>query len=137
MSTHADHLAVLDALVDHLTAFDLPHRIAATSVHRQITGHRATVQLSAQLLPDLAAGLLAWADTLTGVTAEAWRTPAGDSIHLSITGRLVDGTPVKVFGGLTHTAHLFGPYLEPGQRQTIPVGLLREWADLHSMREVA
>lgn len=137
MSTHADHLAVLDTLFEHLTAFELPHEIVATEVRQELVGHRVIVQLGAQVLPDLAVALLAWADTLTGVTAQAWRTPSGDSVHLTVTGRLADGSPVKVYSGLPHEVQVFGPYLEPGDHQTIPLGLLREWADLLGFREVA
>jgi hypothetical protein len=74
MSTHADHLTVLATLAEHLTTFELPHEIVATEVRQELAGHRVIVQLGAQVLPDLAIALLAWADTLTGVTAQAWRT---------------------------------------------------------------
>jgi hypothetical protein len=137
MSTHADHLAVLATVSEHLTAFDLPYGIASTEVRQELVGHRVIVQLNAQVLPDLAVTLLAWADTLTGVTAQAWRTPAGDSVHLTLTGRLADGSPVKVYSGLPHEVQVFGPYLEPGDHQNIPLGLLREWADLLGFREAA
>jgi hypothetical protein len=137
MSTHADHLSLLDNLVDHLTAFDLPAELASTSVHREIVGHSATIQLACRCLPDLASALLAWADTLTGVTAEARRPPSGQSVHLSTTGRLADGSSVTVYGGLSHTVQLFGPYLEPGDRQALPLTVLREWADLRGVREAA
>jgi hypothetical protein len=33
-------------------------------------------------LPELAADLLTWADTLTTVTATAWRPPHGELVHL-------------------------------------------------------
>jgi hypothetical protein len=137
MFTHDDHLSALVALADHLTAFDLPAALASTSVHQEITGHSVTVQLCCRVHPDLAAALLAWADTLTGVTAEAWRPPSGDSVHLSITGRLTDGSPVTVYGGLSRTVQVFGPYLEPGDRRALPLTVLREWADLGGVREVA
>jgi hypothetical protein len=134
---HSDHLAVLATLAEHLTTFDLPHGIASTEVRQELVGHRVIVQLNASMLPDLAIALLAWADTLTGVTAQAWRTPSGDSVHLTVTGRLADGSPVEVYSGLPHELHVFGPYLEPGDQQTIPLGLLREWADLLGFREAA
>jgi hypothetical protein len=58
-------------------------------------------------------------------------------VQLSTTGRLADGSPVVVYGGLSHTVQLFGPYLEPGDRQTLPLTVLREWADLSGVREAA
>jgi hypothetical protein len=137
MSTNHDHTAVLATLTEHLTSYDLPHRIASTAVHREITGHSVTVQLDYRALPDLATALLAWADTLTEVTAEAWRVPSGCALHLSIRGQLADGSPVTVYGGLDHTTHMFGPYLNPGDHQALPLALLREWTDLGSIREAA
>ena len=137
MSLHADHLAVLASRAEPLTVFDLPHGIACTEVRQELVGHRVIVQLNAQVLPDLPVALLAWADTLTGVTAQAWRAPAGDSVHLTLTGRLADGSPVTVYSGLPHEVQVFGPYLEPGDQQNIPLGLLREWADLRGFGEAA
>jgi hypothetical protein len=58
-------------------------------------------------------------------------------VHLTVTGRLADGSPVKVYSGLPHEVQVFGPYLEAGDRQNIPLGLLREWADLASIWEAA
>ncbi|TDQ04673.1 hypothetical protein [Labedaea rhizosphaerae] len=137
MSTHANHLAVLATLTEHLITFDLPCPIASTAVHHELTGQSVTIQLSCRALPGLATALLEWADTLTNVAAEAWRTPSGDSVHLTVAGHLANGTPVQVYGGLSHKVQVFGPYLEPGEHHSIPLGLLRQWADLDSFRESA
>jgi hypothetical protein len=137
MSTHADYLAVLATLTEHLITFDLPCSIASTTMQQESAGHSVTVQLNCRVLPGLAAALLEWADTLTGITAEVWRTPSGDSVHLTVAGHLTSGTPVKVYGGLSHTVQMFGPYLEHGEHHSIPLGLLRQWADLDSFRESA
>ena len=137
MSTHTDYLAVLAALSEHLITFDLACPIWSISVQQEVVGHSITVQLNCHALPELADALLGWADTLTDVTAEAWRPPSGHSVHLIVTGHLPTGTPLKVYGGLPHTTQMFGPYLEPGDRQTVPLGLLRQWADLDSFRESA
>ena len=58
-------------------------------------------------------------------------------MHLIVAGRLVTGTPLRVYGGLSHTVQVFGPYLEPGERHSIPLGLLRQWADLDDLLESA
>ena len=49
------------------------------------------MQLDGHDLPEIAAALLSWADTLTAVTAHAWRVPSGHSVHLSVTGQLSRG----------------------------------------------
>lgn len=43
--------------------------------------------------------IAAWADTLSEVTAEAWRIPSGESVHPSVIGRFSDGATVRVYGG--------------------------------------
>jgi hypothetical protein len=69
--------------------------------------------------------LLAWADTLTEISAEVWRSPDGGRVHLAVTGRLMDGTTVRVFDGLRHDTRFA---VEPKQRQTVSLACLREWA---------
>ena len=137
MTTHTDYLSALAALSEHLITFDLPSPIWSTTVQREFSGHAVTVQLHCRVLPALAGALLEWADTLTDVAAEAWRPPSGHSVHLTVAGRLITGTPLKVYGGLSHAVQVFGPYLEPGERHSIPLGLLRQWADLDEFRESA
>jgi hypothetical protein len=89
-----------------------------------------TVQMRSDTVPTLAAELLAWANTLKTVTAGAWRTPAGDRVHLSITSTLTDpaGTvALDVYGGADHDPLLFTE-LAPSEHQDIPPGQLRAWA---------
>jgi hypothetical protein len=125
MSTTVINL--LDALRTHLNDFELPH---LGSVH--FTTYSGGVQVSMQLathhLPETADGLLAWADTLTETTAEAWRVPRGDSVHLSVVGRLSGGVLVQVYGGLAFTEHGIGADLAPGASKTVPLAVLRERA---------
>jgi hypothetical protein len=137
MSTHTDYLSALATFSEHLITFDLPCPIWSTAVQHELAGHSVTVQLNCRVLPALAGALLEWADTLTEVTAEAWRPPSGHSVPLIVAGRLTTGTPLKVYGGLSHTVQVFGPYLEPGEHHSIPLGLLRQWADLDRYRESA
>ena len=83
------------------------------------------MQLAAQEPDDLASSLLAWADTLTQVTAHAWRVPRGDSVHLSVTGLLPCGASALVYGGLWATHCSLGAALAPDATTTIPLAALR------------
>lgn len=88
---------LLAAISEHLTDFEL---LPVASIH--ITAAMSAPQVSVQLTHgDPAAvtqGLLNWADTLTQVTAQAWRVLHGDSVHLSITGSMAAGASVLVYG---------------------------------------
>jgi hypothetical protein len=116
---------LLDALRTHLNDFELP---PLGSVH--FTTYSGGVQVSLQLathhLPEIANGLLAWADTLTHATTEAWRVPRGDSLHLAVTGRLPEGIQVQVYGSLPYTPHGIGATLALGASTTLPLVVLRE-----------
>ena len=95
MTTTVDLLAALCA---HLAEFELP-AIASVHVAAALPAPQVTVQLACHDPSAIAQALLAWADTLTEVTAQAWRVPTGDSVHLSVTGLLPDGASVLVYGG--------------------------------------
>jgi hypothetical protein len=120
---------LLDVLRAHLNDFELP---PLGSVHfTTITcsgGAQVSMQLATHNLPEIATGLLAWADTLTEITTEAWRVPRGDSVHLSVAGRLSGGVLVEVYGGMPFTEHGIGCDLAPGARKTVPLAILRERA---------
>jgi hypothetical protein len=119
--TTVDLLTVIAA---HLAEFELP---ATASVHatQAIRGSQVTVQLSCRTPSAIAEGLLAWVDTLTEVSAEAWRITSGDSVHLSVTGRLPGGIPVLIYGRLAAPHGALGPDLAP---DTIPLAALRHTA---------
>jgi hypothetical protein len=120
---------LLDSLRAHLTAFTLPELY---SVHVITARDALTVsaQLAAHHPPQIATGLLAWADTLTEVTTEAWRVPSGDTVHLSVIGRLPDGVTIRVYSGMAFTEHGIGADLAPDASATVPWALLRERAIL-------
>jgi hypothetical protein len=124
MTTTVDLLATIAA---HLAEFELP---ATASVHltEAMPGPQVTVQLSCRTPSAIAEGLLAWADTLTDVSAEAWRVSWSDSVHLSITGRLPGGIAVLVYGGLAATRCALGTDLAPDATATIPLAALRHTA---------
>jgi hypothetical protein len=118
-------MTYLDSIRDHLDLYALP---AVWGVDVSVLSEPIRAQLKASDLPEVASGLLAWADTLELVTAELWRTPSGESVHLSITGRLAGGIPVHVYSGVTFSEKFF-PDLPTNSRQDMPVFLLRIWAD--------
>jgi hypothetical protein len=127
MSTTARDL--LDSIRTHLAAFELPdlcsvHMVAAFS------GPNVTVQLARREPSEIASALLAWADTLTEVTAEAWRVHSGDCVHLSVIGQLLSGVSVRVYGGVPVTEHGIGADLAPDTSTTVPLAVLRERATL-------
>jgi len=115
---------LLAAISEHLTDFELPP-VASIYIRTDMSAPQVTVQLPHRDPAAVAKGLLAWADTLTQVTAEAWRVPHGDSIHLSITGSMTASASVLVYGGLpTHRGGL-GTDLTPGATTTVPLAALR------------
>jgi hypothetical protein len=124
MTTTVDLLAAVCA---HLAEFELP-AIASVHVSAALSAPQVTVQLACHELPAIAQGLLAWADTLTQVTAQAWRVPEGDSVHLSVTGLLHGGAFILVYGGLWPTHRGLSADLAPDATTTIPLPMLRHAA---------
>ena len=122
MSTTA--ITLLDALRAHLSTFDLP---APWSVNLTLYsgGPNVSLQIVRREVPEVASALLAWAESLTDVTAEAWRTPEGDSLHLSITGHLPAGVSLRVYGYLPFTACGLSADLAPNTATTLPLHTLR------------
>ncbi|MBV9161447.1 MAG: hypothetical protein JO309_02820 [Pseudonocardiales bacterium] len=118
---------LLDALRTHLNDFKLP---SVCSVHltTYAGGAQVSMQLATHHLPEIADGLLAWVDTLTHVTAEVWRVPRGDSLHLSVSGQLSEGIQVQVYGSLPFTEHGIGADLAPNGSKIVSWAVLRERA---------
>ena len=124
MNTTVDLLAALGA---HLAAFELP-AIASVEVVAGMTAPQVTVQLPCTGPSTIARGLLAWADTLTEITADAWRVPGGDSVHLSVTGLLPNGATVQIYGALRITDCRLATDLAPNATTTVPLVTLRHLA---------
>ena len=120
-------VSLLAAISTHLAEFELPP-IASVEVVAAITAPQVTVQLDCNDLGNTSRGLLAWADTLSQVAAEAWRVPQGDSVHLSVTGLLRDAASVLVYSGLPVTNCGLDADLAPGAITTIPLTMLRHAA---------
>jgi hypothetical protein len=93
-----------------------------------MTARQVTVQLLCSEPSMIAQGLLAWVDTLAEITAEAWRVPRTDSVHLSVTGLLPGGATVRVYGALPVTDRGPGADLEPDATTTLPLATLRHLA---------
>ncbi|HKR51791.1 MAG TPA: hypothetical protein VJT72_19855 [Pseudonocardiaceae bacterium] len=121
---------LLDCLRTHLDDFALPDLCA---VHASIHEPHLTAQLRTQEPPQLAAGLLTWADTLTEPTAETWRVSHGHSVHLSITGRLPGGVSVHVYGAMPFTARGPGGDLAPSATAPVLLATLRHLATPEEM----
>jgi hypothetical protein len=124
---------LLDAISTHLAAFELP-AFASVHVATAIPGEEAiTVQLGCHDLPEIASALLSWADTLTAVTAQAWRVPSGHSVHLSVTGQLTRGARIRVYAAMPFTGRGIGADLAPDTTATILLAALRH---VPALREV-
>jgi hypothetical protein len=121
-TTIVDLLAAVGA---HLATFELapPWAVSVTTGN---TRRDIEVQLQCLEPAEVAAALLAWADTLTEVTAQAWRCYDGHSVHLSITGRLPSGSTVRVYDAIPYTDH--GPNLAPDATTSLRPGVLRALA---------
>jgi hypothetical protein len=126
MNTVVDRL---DSLRAHLAAFELPELYSVTLLNAW-GGLNISAQLAAHHPPQIASGLLVWADTLTDVTIEAWRVPSGNSVHLSVIGRLPGGVSIRVYGGVPFIEHGIGADLTPDASTTVPWAVLREQAIL-------
>lgn len=128
MTTSTTMLRLLGSIREHLTTHNLTTPYASVTVAcNLIDGDHITVHLRPSLLPELAAGLLAWVDTLTKITVTAWRPPHGETVHLTVTGERHDTTRVVVYGGVDFTEDVFGD-LQPSGRQNVALSVLRSWA---------
>jgi hypothetical protein len=130
VTTTVDLLAAIGA---HLAEFGLPP-IASVLVTAGISAPHVTVQLASHDPAAMARGLLAWADTLIQVTAQARRVPRGESVHLSVTGLFPDGASVLVYGAMAVPEHGLGADLAPDACMPIPLGALRHATTLREVR---
>jgi FtsP/CotA-like multicopper oxidase with cupredoxin domain len=122
-------IELLDSIRAHLATFELPD-LWSVHVVASFSGPNVTVQLARRDSPEIAGALLAWANTLTGVTAEAWRVPHGDTVHLSVIGQLPGGVSIRVHGGMPFTESGIGGNLAPDASATVPLVVLRQRATL-------
>ena len=119
---------LLGSIREHMTGHMLTAPVASVKVScTLLDGEHVSVHLRPCSLVSLAAGLLAWADTLAKVSVTAWRPPHGETVHLSVTGQRHDATRVIVFGAVAFSEGLFGD-LQPDGRQSVGLSVLRSWA---------
>jgi hypothetical protein len=118
-------------LAAHLADHVLPEPVSLTVATSY--GHSTvTAQLFCTTVPGIAADLLAWADTVSVGTVEAWRPPERDHVHLSLLSTLtgpIGAIELKVFGGAEYDPLRFAD-LQPDKYQGLPLSLaqLRTWA---------
>jgi hypothetical protein len=124
---------LLDAIRAHLADFQLPD-LSSVYVTHSFSQASVTAQLAYHTPPQITSALLTWADTLTEVTAEAWRVPSGQDVHLSVTGRLPGGASIRVYAGMVFTEHGIGADLAPDTSTTMPLTTLREQLTLRQVR---
>jgi len=115
---------LLNAIHTHLADFELPDMWLVQVAASQL-GPQVNVQLTDREAPEIAGALLAWADTLDAVTAESWRVPSGESVHLSVIGNLPDGVSIKVYGSLPFHDSGLDSDLEPNATTTVLLQTLR------------
>ena len=120
-------IGLLDTLRTHLTEFDLPAPCSA-QLTTSPSGPQMSLQIDRHDAHDTACAVVAWADTLTQPTAEAWRVPSSNSVHLSITGHLLDGVCLRIYGAVPVIEHGLGADLAPDAAITIPLATLRHLA---------
>jgi hypothetical protein len=93
-----------------------------------------TAQLACYTPSQIGSALLAWAHTLAEVTAEAWRVPSGEDVHLSVIGRLPGGASIPVYAGVAFTEHGIGADLALDTSTTMPLATLRQQLTLREVR---
>jgi hypothetical protein len=122
-----DLLAVLQGLQAHVAAFPVmvPDVVRVQTYRGRFD---AEAGLPTTQLPRLAEGLLSWADSLTNVTGEAWRTPDGGFVHVSIGGFTALGVRLRIYGAVPFDPSSFGAISRSGLRG-VGLGELRGWAD--------
>lgn len=125
-------------LAAHLADHTLPEPVSL-SVTTSYGDSTVTAQLRSTTLPGIAADLLTWADTLSGVTVDAWRPPERDRVHLSLRSTLTDSTgtvELKVFGGVDYDPAPFADLQpDPCQGVSLSLGQLHTWATNPSTTE--
>ncbi|MBV8542163.1 MAG: hypothetical protein JO063_13980 [Pseudonocardiales bacterium] len=127
-------IAVTLVQATHLLATHLSEHALAQPASLEMISEpqrsRVTAQVHSLTVPSIAAELLAWADTLPTVTAQAWRPPCGDRVHLSMASTLngpAGTVELTVYGGADHDPAVVGD-LAPGEYRAVTLDALRAWA---------
>jgi hypothetical protein len=123
---------ILEAIHDHLVVFELPDPYSVWARHRPTKGQKeVSVHLDTdEGLAAVAAGLVAWVDTLSADAVSAWQPTGSDSVHFEVMGRLAEGTTLLVWAGVPADAVDFE--IQPGQRITLSFDALRALAEVQA-----
>jgi hypothetical protein len=119
-----------ELLAAHLADHAVPEPVFLTLTTRWGRSEVAA-QLRPDTVPQLAAALLTWIDTLAVITVTAWRPPEGDRVHLSLSSTLTGpagAVALTVYGGAKDHDPVRFADLMPGQRHSVSLGELRTWA---------
>jgi hypothetical protein len=117
-------------LAEHLADHALPEPVSL-SVATSYGDSTVTAQLRGNTVSGVAGDLIAWADTLSLVTVEAWRSPERNRVHLSIQGTLTGSAgavELKIYGVVDFESIQFVD-LQPDKCQdvSLPLRQLRTW----------
>jgi hypothetical protein len=124
MNAFYEVLTPLRAVADHLDRHDLPRPVG---INISVYGRTVVIQLQETGLRLVSGGLLAWARTLTDVAAETWRTPTGNSVHLSVAGRLPSGQLLHVYDAVDFDPVAF-PDMPEDAKHDVSLSVLHVWA---------
>jgi len=119
-------------LADHTLPEPAAPRVNTSGLHSDVMA-----QVHSTTVPTVAMDLLAWADIVPAVTAEAWRVPGSDRVYLSFASTLtgLTGTlELAVFGTVDYDPVRFAN-LTAGDRRTLPLRQLRAWAAFDVLRD--
>jgi hypothetical protein len=111
-------------LAGHLADHALPEPVSL-SVATSYGDSTVTAQLRGNTVSGVAGDLIAWADTLSLVTVEAWRPPERDRGHLSIVGTLTGSAgavELKIYGVVDFDPVQFAD-LQPDKCQGVSLSL--------------
>lgn len=122
---------LLETVRDHLTVFGLPEpfSVRVDSYASSKREHVAVHVLAPGTVSGVASALIVWSETLSHVVASIWLPSASSSVHLQLDGFLTDGTSAEVWGSARQEPGRVA--WEPGAKTSVPLGVLREWAEVH------
>jgi len=121
---------VAELVVGHLVEHELPEPASLHLTTNTLDQAEARVQVHSSSLTRTAQLLLAWANTLTGMSLRAWRPVSGATVHLDVDAVLTGPAGevlLTVFGGVDFDEAVFSG-LGVGQRQPVSLGQLTAWA---------
>jgi hypothetical protein len=129
-TTGVTFVQAAELLAAHLADHAVPEPVFLT-LTTQWGRSDVAAQLRPDTVPQLAAALLTWIDTLPVITVTAWRPPESDRVHLSLTSTLTapaGAVMLTVYGGAKDHDPIRFADLAPGQRRSVSLAELRTWA---------